>query len=381
MKKLDKSYEEIKDDFSYLGRKEFYNSIIESLKNYEQNYTLALNGIWGSGKTILVKRMLDDINTDKSKLFGLYYNAWENDYFESPLLSFLNRLLEDKEFIDVLETSVKEETELSLNTSIKIGALTASIKQRNRTDELLSNIKYSKQSLEVISKLLQNYIANKEKKLIVFIDELDRCNPEFALKLLEQFKHLRVESIVFFYIIDNKQLNLSIKSYYGSDYNTSTFMYKFFDEIISLPNLEDRDMLNYLKYHLPKNEMLPEVNTDVILQAINVLEVSLRDLNRASNYMNKLVIFSGINGLKDESIINCTTLVVLSLLRIKHPEIIREALLKKTATTNLINKIEEFTELHGLFDYANNKNPNKGYSVSSYITKLFERPEIRSSLF
>lgn len=56
MKKLDRNYEDIKDDFGFLGRRDFYNSIIESLKNYEVNYTIALNGIWGSGKTILVKK-------------------------------------------------------------------------------------------------------------------------------------------------------------------------------------------------------------------------------------------------------------------------------------------------------------------------------------
>lgn len=381
MKKLDKNYEDIKDDFNFLGRKEFYDSIIESLKNYEVNYTVALNGIWGSGKTILVKKMLEDINTNEGKLFGLYYNAWESDYFETPLLSFLNRLLEDKEFISVLETSVKEETELSLNTSFKVGILTASIKLRNKTDELLSKMKYSKETLVVISKLLQNYIVNKQKKLIIFIDELDRCNPEFAIKLLEQFKHLSVENIVFFYIIDNKQLNFSINSYYGSDYNTATFMYKFFDEIITLPNLDDSYMLNYLKNNLPMNRMLLQAREDVVIQAINIFEISLRDLNRASNYMSKLLRYSDLNGLEVDRVVNCTTLVVLSLLRIKYPDMIREALLKKSATTMLIDKIEELSELLALFSLANNKNPNKEYRANIYISKQLERPEIRNSLF
>lgn len=311
----------------------------------------------------------------------MYYNAWENDYFETPLLSFMNRLSEEKEFPDVLETSAKEESKLSLNTSFKLGILSTSIKLKNNTDELLSKMKYSKQTLDVVSKLLQKYIMNKQKKLIIFIDELDRCNPEFALELLEQFKHLRVENIVFFYIIDNKQLNLSIKSYYGSDYNTSTFMYKFFDEIVSLPNLEDSYMLDYLKNKLPRNSMLLQVREDVILQAINIFEVSLRDLNRVSNHMNKLVKYSELNGLQTDVVVNCTTLVVICLLRIKYPDMIREALLQKTITTNLNDKIEELSELLALFSDANDKKPNKGYSVNSYITKLFERPEIRNSLF
>ncbi|WP_292455784.1 P-loop NTPase fold protein [Methylibium sp.] len=74
---------------------------------------------------------------------------------------------------------------------------------------------------------LQAVIAEIRKKnergnLIVFIDELDRCRPTFAIELLERIKHLfDVPNIVFVLSIDKSQVEVSTSSVYGVGINAA----------------------------------------------------------------------------------------------------------------------------------------------------------------
>ena len=59
------------------------------------------------------------------------------------------------------------------------------------------------------------------KPVVIFIDELDRCKPDYSLLLLERMKHLlNIEGIVFILSIDRNQLENSIKTVYGRSYGS-----------------------------------------------------------------------------------------------------------------------------------------------------------------
>ncbi len=68
----------------------------------------------------------------------------------------------------------------------------------------------------------------QEKKVFVFIDELDRCKPSYSIALLERLKHFfHIENFVYIFAVDLIQLSASAKSLYG-DIDTASYFRKFF---------------------------------------------------------------------------------------------------------------------------------------------------------
>ncbi len=74
------------------------------------------------------------------------------------------------------------------------------------------------------------------KPLILFIDELDRCRPNFAIELLEKAKHFfNIDNIIFILAIDKEQLGHSIRSMYGVGMNVDGYLRRFINLDYNLP--------------------------------------------------------------------------------------------------------------------------------------------------
>ena len=72
--------------------------------------------------------------------------------------------------------------------------------------------------------------------LFFFVDEMDRCRPDFALELLEHIKHLfDVPGIVFILAVDPGKLHHSIKSLYGQGMDARGYLRRFIQLEYELP--------------------------------------------------------------------------------------------------------------------------------------------------
>lgn len=73
--------------------------------------------------------------------------------------------------------------------------------------------------------------------MFIFIDELDRCRPDYAIKLLEGIKHLFNARGVCFVVSTNlKQLSSAIKAVYGAEFDAYRYLKKFFSFEYMLPS-------------------------------------------------------------------------------------------------------------------------------------------------
>ena len=98
------------------------------------------------------------------------------------------------------------------------------------------------------------------KPLIYIVDELDRCRPDFAVKVLERIKHLfDIDHVIFVLGIDREQLGRVIQSAYGN-IDVENYLLRFIDVDFLLPGIDVRKFFDFLwnryniSFYLKKRE-------------------------------------------------------------------------------------------------------------------------------
>lgn len=256
-----------KDPFANdkLDRKKYAEILTSAVNAYQDGAVMALNGAWGTGKTTFVMMWQQYL---KSKGFSVvYYNAWEDDISEEPLVSLV------RGFKNEIGNKNSEEYKhfMQAGTKVFIGIATGAVKgflgplgngiveaasggmeqlQKVFEDEIDkedSNLKVLKDFRESLGLYVQTKCKNG-KPLVYFVDELDRCNPDYSVKVLERIKHLfDVRNVVFVLSIDKQQLAYSINGFYGSDkIDSIEYLRRFIDIDYNLPEPEPEKYCEFL---------------------------------------------------------------------------------------------------------------------------------------
>lgn len=224
----------------------------------DKGCVLSLNGQWGSGKTTFVKMWEKQLKNDGYRT--AYFNAWKYDYTDNPLVALVSQLEqisggENTAFknivscigrisFNLLGVLIKSLGKKHLGADIQDFINAASEKVTEIGSEALQSFKEQSQTLVDFKKYLSEFVAslstdseNCKIPVIFFIDELDRCNPTYAVKTLEIVKHLfDVPNIVFVLSINKEQLCCALQGYYGSsEMNTAEYLKRFIDIEMNLP--------------------------------------------------------------------------------------------------------------------------------------------------
>lgn len=78
--------------------------------------------------------------------------------------------------------------------------------------------------------------AGAKIPVFVFVDELDRCRPSYAISLLEEIKHIFGLSKVCFVVSTNvAQLSHSVRAVYGQGFDAEHYLKRFFDQAYAIP--------------------------------------------------------------------------------------------------------------------------------------------------
>lgn len=276
-----------------IGRNDDLFYFVRILSGLSSGSAVALNAAWGSGKTFFVKqaKMLIDIHNpnsdidveylneeeiasikkvynkynsgtekyDMPKMATVYYDAWKYDDTEDPLLSLLYCIMnrfgesvpEDK--VAVIKKFAKQSVSILSSaaryiTGINVQEILETIKNYAEACEDTVKEQKKNESLEKrINSFLNDIVLEDEEKLIIFIDELDRCNPQYAVKLLERIKHYFNHPKVVFVISYNKaELQHSIKTLYGSEFSADKYLERFFDYEFGLSTIDVGSYLDSL---------------------------------------------------------------------------------------------------------------------------------------
>ena len=220
------------------------------VKTQEPPLTVSLHGQWGTGKTFLLKRWRQELENAGHK--AIYFNAWEDDFNEDPLLSILGQLSEsfgEGLFKDSLHKVTEIAGPLILsNASSLLNRFTGLTPEFTRdlpsgSDLIKEYLRHHRTKDQLRGNLeeLSTRVRNESCHPLVFIiDELDRCRPPFAIELLERVKHIfDVPNMVFVFGLNRNELCKSLASVYG-DIQTGVYLRRFFDFEFNLPTSDSQ---------------------------------------------------------------------------------------------------------------------------------------------
>lgn len=243
-------------DEDLLDRKETIENLSNLIISTKESLVMSINADWGAGKTTFVKLWQKHLTTQCVN--SIYFSAWEDDFSKEPLISILgeiNSYISSK--FPQKETTKKLAIVKDVGSKIlKRGApavlksLTGVVIDIKSIEDTIGTIseqtakelieRYSQEKeitqkfREAIKTLLEK--IDKEKPFVIFIDELDRCHPLYAIELLERVKHIfGIDGLIFVLSIDKTQLAESIKSQYGN-IDTNNYLRRFIDLEFTLQN-------------------------------------------------------------------------------------------------------------------------------------------------
>lgn len=142
------------------------------------------------------------------------------------------------------------------------------------------------QSLDLLKKQFNQTLGQlvpDKGRLVIFIDELDRCKPTYAIKLLERIKHyFSNENITFIFSVDLGQLKNTVQSYYGDQFDGYSYLDRFFDLVINIPEPNMETYLSNTEDILILNKIFGNDDNYISHFCKNLIEhfsFSLRQIN------------------------------------------------------------------------------------------------------
>ena len=321
------------------NRRDIAKSLDLIVQNFESPFVVAIDAPWGVGKTDFINRWKSANSFEDTILI----NAWETDFSSQPLHTMLARINEYAEergtARGIIESSKKilrwsvvkgaslaglgeaigiafgagEETELDVAKAVVNKAVDLVFNAERSIDDVIDEFK------EELKKL-----ADKSKpRLVILIDELDRCRPTYAIELLETVKHLfSVTGVIFVISIDKLQLANSIQAVYGANFDANKYLERFIDITLTLPLAISETMLYEFAGRLNLHTVLEQSTLDAVVKiCFGSFEEAKLNYRRQFQLFAKLAITVHGNPAGSKLKVACIC-TLLSIIQENHPNFV-----------------------------------------------------------
>lgn len=297
------------------SRKQFLNNLVSLLlsgnRKVDESLAVSIDAGWGFGKSFFLDRLAERLKEDNQLV--VRFNAWETDLSNDAFVAFADSLFTQlAQYLS--DTSIFfEKADLAMIAfgSMMLDKFVSGLPVVGKVKEVITGTcdkykdlvekegsffikdsKKSKSGLELVKKKveesLEEFFAKlkpeyQDKRVIILIDELDRCRPDYSVQVLERVKHLFKDSrLSFVFAINTEELEKSITQTYGA-INVPVYFEKIFTFSFRLPDI---DIDSFLKSDIPfVGEDNQRVYFNLLVRMVkDAKEISLRQVERIFNY-------------------------------------------------------------------------------------------------
>ena len=305
-----------------LESEKYANALSSFILESDTPLTIGMQGEWGTGKTSLmymIREKLDSFSEENDAIATSWVNTWEYSMFKgvdqttpAVLKGMLEKLKEscgpNWTLTDDVENKIRKVGSFLGNVANQIVSSQTGVDVKNaagaKSAKLIADIAQIKADIkDVISALLSDE-NNPYKKVVFFIDDLDRINPKDAVEVLESLKNIfDIHSCIFIIAIDYEVVVKGLEDKFGKKTNENEREFRsFFDKIIQVPfsmptgayNIE-----NFLDKKLHDLGII--IDKDILPKYVKVVSNTVgfnpRSLKR---YLNTFSLLRKISDISDE---------------------------------------------------------------------------------
>jgi len=312
-----------------LKRKAVADYLTPVIASIRQPFVVSLHSPYGTGKTFFLECWKHDLEQQGFKT--VLFNAWETDFSQDALSAFMASMKcqlggddegTKKNFIELAKSAsgfarakllpvlvkaaarklvgsegmeeiaeglgqfgVDESDLASLLSSSAVEALAAQEAAEASMDDFKQLLKKIAADLVVVKLGEGEELTDEQQgkqKLIIFVDELDRCRPIYAVEVLECIKHLfAVEGIVFVLAVDDEQMKSAIASTYGLRLDGEGYLRKFIDWQYNIPEAEPYQYAAFLCDRFSLNELTVYGSDDTIHSGLPFIAKGMAIIGKA----------------------------------------------------------------------------------------------------
>ena len=193
---------------------------------------LMVDAPWGSGKTAYLRMCAAYLRSHGVTV--VEFNAWTEQYTKRPLLDMVGALSTrlPGDISNRIEAGASEL--MTLLNAAQPGPPVVSWDDHRRA------VATFQESLRAV--------ADDQKLLVVIVDELDRCEPDYGIEALADIHHLfSVPGVVVLLGVNGAELCKSIESKYGQGFDSRTYLKRFVDHTIALPLPDQTDLGRFME--------------------------------------------------------------------------------------------------------------------------------------
>ena len=335
-----------------LNIQKYANSLSKFIRNSDTPITIGLQGEWGTGKTSLMSLLLENFNKDEEKreIATSWVNTWEYSLFKGAsettpavLSGMLEKLKESCKSRGIW--TVKDDTEQKFKSAARfLGNITNQIVAKQTGIDVKGAVggegsqKFTAEVAEtkaLITDLIADLIKDEDnpaKKVVFFVDDLDRIPPTDAVEVLESLKNIfDIPNCVFILAIDYEIVVKGLKDKFGDKTKENEREFRsFFDKIIQVPftmPVGAYDITTFLKTKLNDLGVEPVFIEASIGQITKIVRYTVGNNPRSlKRYLNTFSLINQIMDDDDENEKDDNNIILLFAvlgIQVSYPQIFR----------------------------------------------------------
>ncbi|MDE0238445.1 MAG: P-loop NTPase fold protein [bacterium] len=258
----------------------------------EHGAIILLDSEWGSGKTAFVTMAAAHLRTQDVQVAE--FNAWKQGHTEIPLADLVAAI--SKQIDGSKMEAVKKAAGNALAHFAKVasrGALDVDA-LKSPAPEIIDRWLDIEEGVHEFKTQLQIAAPSEHNPLVIIIDELDRCRPDYALKVMETVRHLfDVPGVVVVLAANLKELCHTVRSIFGPSFTADRYLRRFSDQHVLLTKPDEKHLFEFLEHTLETAGLHTRISASesrrgidtsagrVLQLAIDAEGCSVRDLEQA----------------------------------------------------------------------------------------------------
>ena len=381
------------NDFINLGK-----TVAKIIKDSTPRFTVGIYGEWGTGKTTLMttieKNLTNRVIPEKEqKILPIWFNAWQYEREENlATVSLMKKvayaMADHDKFAPISKTILDGLTIIGKNITQNLVQEIIS-KKGNEVEEGIEK------KIDYLNKLYQNSIyfdglkklknqmeqlrklEGKEYRVVIFIDDLDRCSPSKALEVLESINlFLSMHGFIFVVGLSHKTVTkLITQSYKATGVRGEDYIKKIIQIPIKIPAWSQEKITDLIENQVKRN--LHEEYTNFLCSnadmVASVVDYNPRQLKRFIN--NVIIAFETFANPNNSSEIKFNEIFLVKILKAEWPDFYKE-LVNSRAFRELVKWIiTKPKELKKYFKYLNSYSDEEPTEKKQQRFLLLEKPQ------